>query len=290
MANEKNPIDLSISLLSFNNKELLKNCLSSIYQNTKTIKFEIFLVDNGSQDGSTEMVRKKFPQVKLIANKTNRLYIKGHNQNLRRVKGRYFLILNEDTYLPPETLDKMVSFMDANPKIGLASCRQVGQDGKVDMTCSRFPHPIYEILEISYIKKLLSFTLGDYRYADWDRSTSRSVDVVPGSFIIGRSQLLKKVGLFDQKNFLFFYGEPDYCQRVKKNGFEVVHNGQIIITHFKSKGLSHLTTLVRYRLSQQDLLAYYKKYFGKIWWMILWLFLKPNWLYLKFKKSQAGKT
>lgn len=282
-------IDLSISLLSFNNKDLLKQCLSSIYQGTQKISFEILLVDNGSKDSSVEMVRKNFPQVQLIANRQNKLYIKGHNQNLKRVKGRYFLILNEDTYLPPKTLDKMVSFMEANPKTGLASCRQVGENGKVDMTCSRFPHPIYEILEISYINKLLGKLapfkklLGNYRYGEWNRSTTRQVDVVPGSFMIGKNQLLNKIGLFDEKNLLFFYAEVDYCLRVKVAGYQIAHNADVTITHLKSKALIKLSAYFRHQISLHDQLSYYKKYFRIGWWFILWLFLLPGWLYWHIK-------
>lgn len=290
MVNQR-PIDLSISLLSFNNRQLLKNCLSSIYQNTQKITFEILLVDNASKDGTVPMVKGKFPKVKLIANRQNKLYIRGHNQNLKRVKDRYFLILNEDTYLPPETLDKMVNFMDANPKIGLASCRQVDENGHLDRTCSKFPHPIYEILEISYINKLLGkFTpfkklLEHYRYAHWDRTATRAVDVVPGSFMIGRRELLEIIGLFDEKNLLFFYGEPDYCLRAKRAGYRVYHNGEVTITHLKSKALSKLPLEMRSKISLHDMLAYYKKHFGVLWWLILWLLSTPNALYWHHKSE-----
>lgn len=282
-------LDLSISLLSFNNKDLLKKCLSSIYHSTKKISFEILLVDNGSEDGTVEMVQKNFPNVKLISNRQNKLYIKGHNQNLRRVKGRYFLILNEDTFLPLHTLDKMVAFMDKNPKIGLASCRQKDQNGITDNTCSKFPHPIFEILELSYIQKLSKFpiltifqkVLKSYRYADWKRNTIRRVEVIPGSFIIGRSTLLKKPGLFDQKNLLFFYGEPDYCLRAAKAGYQIYHNGQVTITHLKSKALAKLPYKKRLAISLHDMLAYHKKHFGPVWHLILWLFTRPLWFYLQ---------
>jgi GT2 family glycosyltransferase len=277
-----NQTDLSISLLSYNNKVLLENCLNSIYKNTKKISFEILLVDNASKDGSVQMVKKEFPKVKVVANKTNKLYIKGHNQNLRRVKGRYFLILNEDVELTSGCLEKMVTFMDRDPQIGLASCRQIDGSGKVDKTCSKFPHPIYEILEISYIHKLFgkfapfSIFLDNYRYSDWNRLTTRQVDVVPGSFMIGKSELLTKVGLFDQKNLLFFYVEPDYCLRAKKAGYQIYHNADVTIIHLKSKALSKLPAKTRSYLSEYDLLAYYRKYFGSIWWLVLWILLLPN--------------
>lgn len=298
--------DLSISLLSFNNKELLENCLNSIYRqsfsantNTKNIKFEILLVDNGSRDGSAKMVENKFPQVKLVANTDNRLYIKGHNQNLKRVRGRYFLVLNEDTEIGPKVLEKMVRFMDKNPKVGLASCRQVDQNGKIDNTCSTFPHPIYEIFESSFIGKLfgkllfskkMSSLLSRYRYDSWNRSTIRKVDVIPGSFFMGRSKLLKDIGLLDEKNLLFFYGEPDYCQRVKHAKYQVVHNGKLTIKHLKAKSLAKLSNLTRYQLTQHDILTYYNKYFGLFWMIILAIFLIPNWIYWQTKSFLSSSS
>lgn len=299
-------IDLSISLLSFNTKDFVENCLNSIYKqsfstkkqsfstkkNTKNITFEVLLVDNGSKDNTPQMVEKKFPKVKLIKNKKNLLYIKGHNQNLKRVKGRYFLVLNEDTEIGPKVLEKMVKFMDKNPKIGLASCREVDQDGKVDKTCSTFPHPLHEIFESSYLGKLagkmlfskqINGLLSRYRYGSWNRATVRQVEVIPGSFFMGRSGLLQKVGLFDEKNLLFFYGEPDYCQRVKKAKYQVVHNGKLTIKHLKAKGLAKLSSLARYQITQHDILAYYRKHFGSFWMVLLAVFLLPNWLYWRAK-------
>lgn len=291
-------LDLSISLLSFNNKDLLENCLNSIYKqsfstnkNTNKIKFEILLVDNASKDGTVEMVKKNFPKVKLIANRQNKLYIKGHNQNLRRVKGRYFLIMNEDIEIKKGTIERMIKFIKSNPRISLASCRQVDVHGKIDPTTSKFPHPLFEIFENAYLGnwarkvikiKKLEGSLKNYHYASWKRNTIKSVDVLPGSFIIGRSSLLKDVGFLDQ-NLWFFYGEPDFCKRVKQANFSIVHIGKITITHLKSKAFSQLPPFRRYQISEHDMLTYYKKYYGTIWFAILWLSFRPNWLYWKLK-------
>lgn len=292
--NTQSKIDLSISLISFNNKKLLEDCLNSIFLNIKKLNFEVLLVDNNSKDGSPLIVKEKFPQVKIICNRENRLFIKAHNQNLKKVKGRYFLVLNEDTVIPPLATEKMVKFMDKNPKIGLASCRQIDEYGNVDMTCSRFPTPIFELFEFSFLAKIfkkiflhssVDKALNSYHYKGWGRDTIKKVDVIPGSFFMGRQELLKKVGLFDEK-LLFFYVEPDYCIRVKKANFSVYHNGKISIMHLKAKSLAKLSSFRRYQISEYSLLQYYKKYFGNIWWLILWLSLRPNWLYWRFKDAR----
>jgi len=291
-------IDLSISLVSHNSRVLLENCLKSIYENTKDVTFEIFLVDNASSDDTIQMVKKKFPNVKLTINSENALYTKAHNQNLKKISGRYFLVLNEDTEIHPKTLEDIISFMDTHPTVGLVSCRQVNEKRITDMTCSRFPHPFIELFESSYVFKLflrivpilkVKKMLSDYRYSGWKRNTIREVDVIPGSFFLGRKILLEEVGFFDE-NLLLFYEEPDYCQRAKANGFLTYHLGNVSITHLKSKTIAKLPVFERYKISEHDILTYYKKYFGIFWWLFLWLAFRPNWLYWKlvtFKNNEV---
>lgn len=281
--------DLSISLITYKNKGLLEGCLESIYKNTKKTTFEILLVNNVYRDQSSVMVRKKFPKVKLTDNKKNLLFIKSHNQNLKKAQGRYFLILNEDTLLPSKSIDKMVRFMDQNPDVGIASCRQIDENGIIDNTCSRFPTPLTEIFESVFITKFflnllpvksINRMLANYRYIGWKRNTIKEVDVVPGSFFMGRSELLQTVGFLDP-GLLFFYVEPDYCFRAKQAGYKVIHNGKVQIMHLKAQGLLKTHPFFRYQITEYSLLAYYRKYFGFVWWIILWLLLRPNWLYFK---------
>jgi len=288
---EKLPkFDLSISLLSFNTKPLLDRCLNSIYRNTHHLSFEILLVDNASHDGTPEMVRRKYPKVKLISNPKNHFFVKGHNQNLRRVSGRYFLVLNEDIEISPGCFEQMVLHLDEHPEIGLLSCRHVDKSGIADISCSRFPHPLCEMFESSFLVKRLKplipsieKKLATYRYKGWKRDTIRSVDVIPGSFMMGRSELLSKVGFFDESSFLFFYSEPDYCFRVRAVGYKVVHHGKISILHLRSQAIANLLPLTRYQLGEHDLLVYYRKYFGILWYFALWLSLRPNWLYWQLR-------
>lgn len=288
-------VDLSISLVSCNSKDLLFNCLQSIYRNTKRISFEIFLTDNGSTDGTVQMIKKNFPTVVVTANKTNALFTKAHNQNLRRAKGKYFLVLNEDTYIPRNALKTIVQYMEAHPKVGLASCRQVDENGKTNITSERFPKPLYEIFEKAFIgrfvmrafrlkkpKKMLEY----FRYGGWDRTTTRQVDVIPGSFFLGRRSLLTTVGFFDE-NLLLYYEEPDYCQRARNLGYLTYHVGSITIVHYKTKTIAKLSPIIRYQIAEHDMLAYYKKYFGFVWWAILWFIFRPNCLYWKLRSFRT---
>ena len=278
------PIDLSISLVSFNNKGLLENCLNSIFHNNKDLKFEVSLVDNASKDGTATMVKKKFPKVALIVNDRNVLFTKAHNQNLRGTRGKYFLLLNDDTYIPPLALEKMVDFLEAHPEIGAASAKHIGQNGKTDNTTSRFPTPLTELLESNILAKFIGGkkVLNHYRYQGWKRNSDKYVDVLPGSFMLIRSSVLKKVGHFDE-NLKLFYSDTDLCIRIKKAGYSLYHKGDIVIKHFRAQSVNKLSPWERYRLSETDMLNFYKKHFGALWWFFLVIAYFPNRIYWRLK-------
>ena len=282
---------LSISLINYNNMELLKKCLISIYKNIRKIKFEVLLVDNASKDGSVKMVQQLFPKVKLIKNKKNLIFTKAHNQNLSKIRGKYFLVLNEDIQIFKHSIEEIISFLESNPKTGLASCAQIDETGKIDKTCSRLPHPLLEFFEYTFtgkvLRKILNFKkiergIKKYRYFAWNRKSIRQVEVLPGSFLLGKTELLKKVGLFDE-NLLLFYEEPDLCQRARKKGYLSFHLGKVKVMHLKSRAIAKLPIFTRYRIAEHDLLNYYKKYFGYKWYLFLWFSLRPNWLYWRIK-------
>lgn len=283
--------DLSISLICHNSRNLLHECLNSIYSSAKKIKFEIFINDNASADGTSQMIRKQFPNVKYKRNQSNLFFTKAHNNNLKQIRGRYFLVLNEDIIILPGSLDKIINFMDKHPEISLSSCRQIYSNGKLNSNSETYPRPVFEIFEASFIGRYfqkifklpgIKKMLDDFRYAGWKRDSIQKVDVIPGSFFLGRSELLKKVGLFDE-NLLLFYEEPDYCRRALNQGFHTWHIGTISIIHHKTKIIASLPPFERYRIGEHDMLVYYRKYFGRLWWITLWLFFRPNWIYWKLK-------
>lgn len=291
-------IDLSISIASYNSKNLLEQCLQSLFKNVHGITFEVLLADNASQDGTSTLIEKKFPQVIITKHRQNLLFTKAHNKNLSLGKGRYFLLLNDDAVIHPNTIESIIVYLDAHPHIGLASCKQIDEHGKVDSTCSRFPHPLMEFFESSFSGKMLRTlfriqkaeqALATFRYIDWDRKGIKEVEVLPGSFLLGRSELLAKVGYMDE-DLRLFYSDTDFCKRAKVAGFLSYHFGNVSIAHFRAKTLAKLPIFQRYTLSEHDMLAYYKKYFGVAWWLFLWLAFRPNWLYWKvvsFKKNEV---
>src|SRR3989344_2218145 len=133
-------MDLSIIIVSYNTKELLADCLKSVKIATATIKTEVFVIDNASSDGSAELVSKNYNFVKLVENKQNLGFSKANNIALKKIRSKYVLILNPDTKLMPDTLTKMINFMDSHQKVGVATCRVELANGKLDRDCRRrFP-------------------------------------------------------------------------------------------------------------------------------------------------------
>lgn len=228
-------IQLSIVIVSFNTKGLLKDCLISLKMAAKNLQSEIFVVDNNSQDGSAQTVRRQFPWVKLIANSVNRGFSKANNQAIKRARGKYILILNPDTKVLPETLTKMTKFMEQNPQIGVATCRVELPDGALDVDCRRhFPTPWRSFCHFSNLAKIFkgSKIFDQYNYGYLSAGFEHEIDACMGAFMIIPRSLIRRVGMFDED--FFFYGEDlDWCFRFREAGYKVVYTPRTKIIHYK---------------------------------------------------------
>ncbi len=294
----KNSPDITIIIVNTNDKDYLKNCLVSLVrQKTENLQLEIVVVDNGSTDGSRQLIETRFPQVKWIQNGTNLLYTKANNRGLKQASGKYFLVLNPDTTLPPTTLKRMYSFIDANKKIGLAGCRQINEWGKILPICHRYFTPYTQILTLPLFYKFAknSAAFRNFTYADWDRLSSREVDTIPGSFMFGRSDILNSVGLLNE-TMPMFYSDDDFCLRVNISGYKIWYNAAITITHFTSKTISRSPIFKIMTQGQSDMVSYTRKHHGVTWATVLFLLTKLSliasvasysWDYVKFTFSRV---
>ena len=150
-------MDLSIVIVNYNTKDLLKQTIESVINNTKGIKYEIWGVDNSSKDGSVEMVQEEFKDVKLISSKENLGFPKGNNVAIKKATGRYVLLLNSDTKVIGDNLQNCVDYMDKHKEIGALGCKVELADGILDHACKRgFPTPeasLYYFLKLHKIMK-----------------------------------------------------------------------------------------------------------------------------------------
>lgn len=226
---------LSIVVVNFNTRDLLRACLRSVESSEDTPELELFVVDNASTDGSPEMVSSEFPWVSLIRSESNRGYAFANNLGLRKCTGEYYLLLNPDTELSPCALRDMVDYMDARPDTGIAGPKLVLADGRLDLACRRsFPSPRVSLYRMLGLSKLFptSRRFARYNLTYLDPDQPAEVDSVVGAFMMVRASAAREVGLLDET--FFMYGEDlDWAYRIKARGWKVLYNPAVVVLHHK---------------------------------------------------------
>ena len=270
-------LDLGIVIVSWNTRELLRDCLKSVLA-SEGVTCRVILVDNASSDGSADMVRQEFPDVTVIANAENVGFPAANNQGFRALgfeqgggddAPRYALALNPDTALPPDALRDMVAYMDADERIGAAGPKLVMLDGKLDMACRRsFPTPEVSFYRMVGLSKLFprSRRFGRYNMTYLDPDVETEVDSVTGAFMMVRRAAIQRVGLFDDE--FFMYGEDlDWAFRIKQAGWIVMYNPRVTVLHVK-RASSRQSKRAQSDFYQAMLIFYRKHYRATTtWWL-----------------------
>ena len=210
-------LDLSFILVNWNTKELILEALRSIVDTAHGFAYEIILVDNGSEDGSTSAVQETFQQVKLILNNTNQGFARAVNQALSQTGGRYIVFLNSDARLQEGAMQALVAFMDDNPDVGIAGGQLINADGSLQNSIAPFPSLATELLN----RRLLRI-LFPRRYPGKEREYPFPLDVdsLVGACIIVRRKAIDEVGNLDE-GYFFFMEETDWCLRMREQGWRV---------------------------------------------------------------------
>lgn len=230
---------LSVIILSFNTKKLLRNCLKSVFSsdNFNERNLEVIVVDNASTDGSAELVAKGFTKAKLIQNSENLGFSAGNNKGIREAKGKYILLLNSDTRLRPDTLCSMIRVIERDKKAGAATCKLILGNGKIDPACHRgIPTPWNTFSYMVGLEKLFprSRLFGGYHQGWKNYSIFHEVDVISGAFFLIPRKVIEIVGLLDES--FFMYGEDiDWCYRIKKAGYRVLFDPRTSAIHYKKQ-------------------------------------------------------
>ena len=230
-------MDLSIIIVNYNVKEFLQNLLHSAEKASSRISKEIIVIDNASDDGSVDIIKQKFPTVKLIENKNNIGFGSANNQGLKIAQGKYILFINPDCIVSENTFDKMISFFNEHPDCGLAGCKILNSDGSLQLACRRsFPGPWTSFTKVTGLSNIFpgSRIFARYNLTYLDENKTHEVDAVSGSFMMIKRDAYEKVGGFDDQ--FFMYGEDlDLCYRVQKAGFKVYYVPDTQIIHYKGE-------------------------------------------------------
>lgn len=236
-----NEVKLSIIVLSYNTQDLLRNCLISLEKVKEELTFEVIVPDNGSIDGSVKMVKKEFPQFKVIKNKRNLGFAAGNNTARKYCQGKYILFLNSDTIVKKGVLKKTVRYMDKNPKVGALTCKLILPNGELDKDARRsFPTPWVSLTHL--VLRLDKFfptspLFARYWYGYVSENKTHEVDVIQGAYFLSPKKLLDDLNWFDEEYFLD--GEDiDICWRIWKKGKKIIYYPKVNILHLKgaSKG------------------------------------------------------
>lgn len=203
----------------------------------KNLDIEVFVVDNNSVDNSVEMVREKFPQVKIIANKENVGFSKANNQALRKAQGEYQLLLNPDTVVEEDTFKKIIQFMDEHPEAGGLGVYMIDGKGNFLPESKRgLPTPLVAFYKIFGLSALFpdSKIFGKYHLGYLDKNKIHEVEILSGAFMLLRKKAIDKVGLLDED--FFMYGEDiDLSYRIIKGGFKNYYFPETRIIHYKGE-------------------------------------------------------
>jgi GT2 family glycosyltransferase len=269
-------MDLSIIIVNWNVKSLLERCLVSILKTGTDVDYEIIVIDNASTDNSQEFLSKfknENPKSKIILNQKNLGFAKAVNQGLGVAEAELILLLNPDTEVLPETLSKIVKFMHQYPRCGVLGGKILNFDGSIQPSVRSFPTLFSQIL---ILLKLHNFfprlkPLKDYFLLDFDYSKRQLVDQVSGAFLATRTEVIKKIGGFDERFFLWFE-EVDFCFRAKRAGWEVIYTPDIYVNHYGKRSFSQILPINRQIEFNRSLFYYFKKHQPKRDYYILSLF------------------
>lgn len=257
-------LDVSIIIVNWNTKDLLAQCLRAVQDTVKKVTYDIYVVDNNSSDGSQPMVQQDFPGIKLIANTENVGFASANNQAMRVCEGRYILLLNSDAFVKDNTIDTMVAFMDSHPDAGMAGCKLLYGDGRLQASCARFPTLLTEVFIAFGLDKIFAKTkfFGSYMMTDWDYGDTRPVDVIMGAFMLARADVVQKVGLMDE-SFFMYSEEVDWCYRFKAAGWKIYFTPDAEAIHLwgGSSQKVKVETLIRlYKARTQ----FFRKHYGRL--------------------------
>lgn len=255
-------VDLSIIIVNWNTKELLRNCLKSVYAETDGMTFEVFVVDNGSTDASAEMVERQFPHATLLRNRDNVGFAKASNQAMRLGRGRHTLLLNSDMVLQGQALRRMVEFMEQYPEAGVVGCHLTNQEGILELSCRSFPTPSVAVFLNYPLGRILppERTFRGYLLSDWDHASIREVDWVTGACLLARRESIKDVGLLDEDYFMFAE-DLDWCYRMKLSKWKVFYLPSATGVHVKGASYRNETGSAPMRLeAHRSMMRFFNKH------------------------------
>ena len=281
--------DLSIIIVSWNVRELLRKCLASVEAGRDSLTLQVIVVDGASTDGSPDMVAAGFPRVELIPCADNVGFPRGNNIGLARATGRFLLLLNPDTVVLGDALPRMIDHLEANPDIGLLGPQLLNPDGSIQSSRRRFPSLATGFFESTWLEGLAPGVLARYYALELSDNAIADVDWITGACIMGPRVVYERMGGLDE-GYYMYSEELDWCRRIKDAGWRVVYFPRAQVIHHSAQSSEQAVT-ARHINFQRAKLRYYRKYHGRMSASVLRLFLLANYawqLALEWLKGLFG--
>src|SRR5579871_1976185 len=237
-------LDVSVVVVSFNTRDVLRDCLRSVYREARSLHAQIIVVDNASSDGSPAMIALEFPEAELIRSEINLGFGPANNLGIKAARGRYVVLLNSDAFLTDGSLHRSVEHMNDNPRVGLGGGRLIGRDGSWQPSARMFPTVLSDLIAHSGLAARFPrsrfFGRADRTWAS--DMEAAEVDWVPGAYSIIRSDVLVATGLFDPRFFLY-YEEVDLCKRIKQERYSIWYWPDIAVVHLGGESSRQIRSL-----------------------------------------------
>ena len=267
--------DISICIISYNTRQLLADCLRSIQASGTHRSYEIIITDNGSTDGSLEMLQTEFPEVQVIRNISNLGYTVPMNQALRLALGRYLVQLNPDTLVQPGLFDTLADYLEANPQVGILSPKVLNRDGTLQYQCRRSAaRPRDALSYMLHLDRLFSKSqrFGGYLMTYMDANATHEAEAVSGSCMMIRREVVEGIGYLDEAIFAY-QEDTEFCFRARKAGWKVVYLPTASIIHFGGQGGSKNQPYRGVIEWHRSYFYYYRKHLAKDYFFLFnWLF------------------
>ncbi len=258
-----NAIEMSIIIVNWNTREILADCLQAVLDDIGVpaeAGMEVYVVDNASSDGSVDMLRKRFPWVKLITNQENVGFARANNQAMDECSGEYVLLLNSDTKVHRGALHALIDFMHSTPNAGAAGSLLLNPDGTLQHSCYHVPTLFREFWRLLHLDTLYRYALYDMQ--SWPQDRPRSVEVVQGASLVVRRQVLDKLGGLDEDYFIYTE-EVDWCDRILRAGWKIYWVPQSKVIHFGGQSTQQVAQAMFLRLYESKIL-FFRKHRGPL--------------------------
>lgn len=236
---------VSLIILSYNTSSYLTECLSSVYKNTQDTPFEVVVVDNNSTDNSVHMIKTKFPKVRLIESEENLGFAKGVNLGVKSALGEWVLLLNSDTRVHKDSIEKMLDFVKENPDATVVGGKLKNRDGSTSSSYSSFYSPFRIFLFLFWPKK-----------KERHVKEPMAVDWVSGGFMLIKKDVFEKVHGFDP-HFFMYIEDMELCYRLHKNGYKIYYNPKAVVEHVGQGSSNRTFAIIQI---YKGLLYFYKKH------------------------------